>query len=97
MGSQAQQNGLVDVLGGLDQAVAAIRQKAHLTPTGDTNLVLYPPRKSLLDVLANTSPETLQDSAAETKLRQLLPVTLPGKALLHGGLLRILPYRIEVH
>ncbi len=96
MGAEAQQNGLVDQLGGLDQAVALIRQKAHLTPTGQTNLVLYPPRKSLLEVLANSSPEAVQDSAAESKLRQLLPA-LPGKALLHGGVLRILPYRFDVH
>ncbi|HEY7210871.1 MAG TPA: signal peptide peptidase SppA [Bryobacteraceae bacterium] len=95
MGAQARQNGLVDQLGGLDQAVTMIRQKAHLSPGGETNLVLYPPRKSLLELLTNTSPEALQDAAAESKLRSMLPA-LPGRALLHGGMLRILPYRIEI-
>ena len=95
MGSQARQNGLIDQLGGLDQAIAAIRQKAHLSPNGDTNLVMFPPRRSLLEVLANSSPESLQDSAAESRLREMLP-TLPSRLLLKGGLLRILPYRIDV-
>ncbi|MBV8866755.1 MAG: signal peptide peptidase SppA [Acidobacteriaceae bacterium] len=96
MGTQARQNGLVDQLGGLDQAVTMVRQKAHLPPTGDTNLVMFPPRRSLLEVLANASPEALQDSAAESKLRQWLPA-LPSPQLLKGGLLRILPYRISVY
>ncbi len=95
MGSQARQNGLIDQLGGLDQAVAAVRQKAHLSPNGDTNLVMFPPRRSLLEVLANSSPESLQDSVAESKLREMLP-TLPSRLFLKGGLLRILPYQIDV-
>ncbi len=84
MGTQARQNGLVDQLGGLDQAVAMVRQKAHLPPTGNTNLVMFPPRRSLLEVLANSAPDALQDSAAESKLRRMLPA-LPGRALLKGG------------
>jgi len=57
---------------------------------------MFPPRRSLLEVLANASPEALQDSAAESKLRQWLPA-LPSPQLLKGGLLRILPYRISVY
>lgn len=96
MGSQARQNGLVDQLGGLDQAIATVRQKAHLPPTGDTNLVMFPPRRSLLEALTNASPESLQDSAAEAKIRQLLPA-LPSRVLLKGGMLRILPYQLNIH
>lgn len=96
MGSQARQNGLVDQLGGLDQAVATVRQKAHLPPTGDTNLVMFPPRRSLLEALTSSSPESLRDSAAESKIRQLLPA-LPSRVLLKGGMLRILPYELNIH
>lgn len=96
MGSQARQNGLVDQLGGLDQAIATVRQKAHLPPTGDTNLVMFPPRRSLLEALTSSSPESLQDSAAESKIRQLLPA-LPSRVLLKGGMLRILPYQLNIH
>ena len=96
MGTQARENGLVDQLGGFDQAIAMIRQKAHLSPTGDTNLVMFPPRRSLLDVLANSSPDSLQDSFAETRIRQILP-SLPSRQLLKGGMMRVVPYRLDIH
>jgi protease-4 len=95
MGLQARQNGLVDNLGGFDEAVSLIRQRAHLPPNGDTNLVMFPPRRSLFDLLANTSPDTLGDVAAEEKIRALLP-GLPGRVFLKGGRLEILPYRLNV-
>ncbi len=96
MGEQARQNGLVDQLGGLDQAVALVRERAHLSSTGETNLVMFPPRRSLWEVLANSTPESLQNASTESKIRQALP-SLPSTALLKGGLLRILPYRIDIH
>ncbi len=95
MGAQAQQNGLVDQLGGLDQAVALLRQKAHLSAGGSTNLILYPPRRSLLEMLASSSTDSYADAAAESKLRKLVP-GLPGPAILKGGIMQLLPYRITV-
>jgi protease IV len=96
MGGQARQNGLIDELGGLDQAIALVRKKAKLPANGETNLVMYPPRRTLFEVLANTSPEALEGDAAETRLRKIVP-GLPGKALLEGGMLRILPYQVTIH
>lgn len=96
MGDPARQNGLVDQLGGLDQAVALIRKKAKLAADGETNLVMYPPRRSLLDILTNASPETIEGEAAESRIRKLAP-ELPSRALLKGGVLRMLPYRVTVH
>lgn len=95
MGAQAQQNGLVDTLGGLDQAVALVRKRANLSPTGDTNLVMYPPRRSLLDLLTSSSSDSLADAAAQSKVRKMLP-QMPSQAILKGGILRILPYRVTV-
>lgn len=95
MGAQADQNGLVDQLGGFDQAVALIRQKAGLSAVGETNLVMYPPRRSLLQMLTSSSPDTLADSIAETKLRRVLPF-LPSAAALKGGVLRLLPYTFSI-
>lgn len=92
MGAQAQQNGLIDSLGGLDQAVALVRKRANLSVTGDTNLVMYPPRRSVFDLLANASGDNLARSAIETKLRTLVP-NLPSETILRGGMLRLLPYR----
>ncbi len=95
MGAQAEQNGLVDQLGGLDQAVALLRQKAHLPAQGKTNLILYPARKSLLELLTGASTESYADAAATAKLRKMLP-ELPGPAILKGGIMRLMPYRFVI-
>jgi protease-4 len=95
MGAQAQRDGLLDALGGLDQAVALVRKRANLSPTGDTNLIMYPPRRSLLDVLASSSSDGLASAAAEAKLRKLI-AGLPSEILLKGGLLRMMPYRLII-
>ena len=96
MGEQALGNGLIDNLGGLDQAIALVRKKANLSPTGATNLVLYPPRKTLFELLTQSSPQAVEDEAAESKIRKALPA-LPSAAFLRGGTLRILPYRLLIH
>lgn len=95
MGAQALQNGLLDQLGGLDQAIALVRKRANLSPTGRTNLVMFPPRRTLFEVLSNSSQDTVADAFARTKLRKAIP-GLPGPALLRGGLLRLLPYRFDI-
>jgi len=95
MGAQARQNGLIDQLGGLDEAVEVIRKKAGLSAVGETNLVIYPPRRTLLELLSNSTPETLEEAAAESKIRALVPA-LPSRVFLKGGLLRLLPYSLNV-
>ena len=95
MGTQAVQNGLVDQTGGLDQAIALVRKKANLSPTGATNLVIFPPRRNLLDVLTSSSPDALAEHAASARIRMAL-AGWPGPALLKGGLLRLMPFRISV-
>ena len=95
MGAQARQNGLVDEIGGLDNAIALVRRRAKLTTGGETNLVVFPPRRSLLDILTNSSPDALETAIAKSQLRKNLP-GLPGAAFLKGGMLRILPYQVTV-
>jgi protease-4 len=99
MGAQARDNGLVDNLGGLDEAVAMIRAKAKLSAGGETNLVMYPPRKSLLEILSSSSPDSLEDAFAESRTRKLLPglpTGLNAQSLLQGGLLSRMPYMLTV-
>jgi protease IV len=52
-GRQAKQNGLVDVLGGLDAAVAVAKQRAKLAADTEVELVVYPPRKSFYEIVAD--------------------------------------------
>jgi protease-4 len=50
-GAQARQNGLVDALGGLDRAVALVKEQAGIAAGTEVELVNYPPRKTLFELL----------------------------------------------
>ena len=50
-GEQAKEKGLVDALGGFDEALAEARALAGLKPEAPVNLVFYPKRHSLWDRL----------------------------------------------
>jgi protease-4 len=52
-GHQARQIGLVDELGGLERALAVAKQHAKLDPGAEVELVIYPPKKTFYEVLAN--------------------------------------------
>jgi protease-4 len=95
MGAQAKQNGLIDELGGINLAVEIVRKKAGLSAGGETNLVMYPARRSLLEMLSSVTPEGLEEAAAERKIRAAVP-GLPSQEMLKGGVLRILPYSLNV-
>jgi protease-4 len=51
-GRQAQQNGLVDELGGLQRAIAVAKTRAKIPDTSEVELVVYPQRKSLYELLS---------------------------------------------
>jgi protease-4 len=50
-GAQAQQNGLVDALGGLDRAIALAKDRAGISPDTDVEVVTYPARRTLAELL----------------------------------------------
>jgi protease-4 len=52
-GRQALQLQLVDELGGLDRAIQIAKQRARLDPSKDVQLVVYPPKRTVYDLLAN--------------------------------------------
>ena len=100
LGEQAKQNGLVDQLGGLDRAVEMIRAKAQIPQGTRIELVPYPRRRSLLEVLLsreNEQPDLSLDSRVDAFLKQLhLPARSWLETVLKGGMLRIMPYSIRV-
>jgi protease-4 len=96
MGTQAHENGLVDNLGGFDEAISYIRGKSGLPVVGDTNLVVYPPRRSLLELLSNTSYDSLETAIVDRRIQKLVP-GLPSCSMLKGGILRQIPYSLTVH
>jgi protease-4 len=76
-GQQARANGLVDALGGLDQAIALAKKGAGIAADTEVEVVNYPPRKTLFDLLA----ERLSGSNSERDL----PVDLRMMAALFGA------------
>ncbi|MGH9593911.1 MAG: signal peptide peptidase SppA, partial [Bryobacteraceae bacterium] len=98
LGAQAKQNGLIDEIGGLDRAVELIKQRANITASEQVTLVPYPPRRTLLDLLLNRSDDTAEtqiNSEIDAMVRKVAG-RLPLRALAQGGVLRLMPYTLEV-
>lgn len=79
-GEQAKQNGLVDRIGGLLDAVAAVKEKAGIAADAPVDLVVYPRPKSLLQTLSD-------NMQGDTRITVGLPWT-PGRVLVYmpGGI-----------
>jgi protease-4 len=91
MGSQAKARGLVDELGGLDRAIELVKKKARIPAGERVSLVMYPPRRSLLDMVMRRP----QDDVLESKLAQAFG-RIPFHAWIQGGFLRMMPYWVDV-
>lgn len=95
LGVQASQNGLVDDLGGLDRAVALVKQQAKLRPEDKVTLVPYPPEKKLLEILLSKFGAGADDTVLDA-VRSKLGSAAHWRALLRGGMLKIPPYVVNV-
>ena len=94
LGSQAKNNGLVDNIGGLDRAIEMVKKKAGIAPSEKVQLVTYPPRRSILELLFQQSSDP--DAQVDAKLARYLGVNAAGiRPWLHGGMLSMLPFRLE--
>jgi len=91
LGSQAKANGLIDELGGLDRAIELVKEKAKIPRGERVNLVPYPAKRSIFDILFG---QTLE-SSIESRLGGILKgwqIRLWSR----GGMMRLMPYTIEV-
>lgn len=93
VGAQAKDNGLVDQLGGLDGAIAALKQEAHMPPSEAVTLVPYPRRRSVFELLFSRSDPTAE---VQMRLEEVLG-KFPLQLLSQRGFLQIMPYSISVH
>jgi len=91
LGAQARARGLVDEIGGLDRALELVKQKAKIPASENVTLVMYPPRRSVFDVLFGHPPESM----VESRLRSLLK-EWPPELWTRGGMLRLMPYWVNV-
>jgi protease-4 len=103
-GEQAKQIGLVDELGGLYKAIDLAKQRARIAADDEVQLVVYPPRRSFFEVLADEiqSPiGRLQTMNASEALLQILgprerkalaAVLAPSRLFRTGQVLAHMPY-----
>lgn len=98
-GRQARQVGLVDALGGLDTALAVAKQRAKLSPDADVEVVFYPPKRSVYELIAQSLQQsegsaslTLQTLFSPEERRAIGLITAPMRLFRRGELLAILPW-----
>ena len=69
-GAQARERGLVDALGGLDRAIALAKERAGISAETDVEIVSYPARKSLAELLL----EELSGSGSDRQIEALMSI-----------------------
>jgi protease-4 len=98
-GRQAKQNGLVDQLGGLDQAIAIAKQRAKIPAESGVEIVVYPPRKSFYEILTDEFSGSSESQMAavvaanlsNTELQVLRTVRGPFAWFRRGEALALMP------
>ena len=91
LGSQAATRGLVDRLGGLDDAVDLVKKKAGIPASERVTIEAYPEPVSILDLLwRRSSPEDLLQARLASLFRGM-----PFHAWMKGGYLRLMPYWVD--
>lgn len=103
-GEQARQLGLVDELGGLYTAIGLAKQRARIPADEEVELVVFPPRRSVYEVLADELQSPLgrlqERSAADAMLQLLGPrerkalsaLLAPSRLFRSGQVLAHMPY-----
>ena len=98
-GRQAQQKGLVDQLGTLDDAIAIARQTAGIEADTETELLILPKPRSFLEQLLEGPSVTTQVGFA-SPMKELAGPWLADLALMQRlfaePVLCWMPYRIEI-
>jgi protease-4 len=103
-GAQAKQLGLIDELGGLYKAIDLAKQRARIAAEDEVQLVVYPPRRSFYEVLADElqSPigrlrtahasDALLELLGPRERRALAAVLAPSRLFRTGQVLAHMPY-----
>ena len=95
-GKQAKQIGLVDELGGLERALAIAKSKANIAPDAEVELVVYPPKKSIYELVRDPFGSAKGGSALAALLgirdpRAVAALTAPLRVFRRGEPLALMP------
>ena len=99
LGDQAKANGLVDELGGIDRALEMIKAKAGIPAASEVNLVLYPPKRSVFDLVFNSYSNAEADALLSGAGLEPLRAAWHDASLrvwMRGGILRMMPFTIQI-
>jgi protease-4 len=96
-GKQAKEIGLVDELGGLDRALEIAKERAKIAAGTEVELVVFPPKKSLLEVVAdplgrNDRGTTVAALLGSPNARALEAVSAPLRLFRRGEPLALMPH-----
>jgi protease-4 len=100
-GRQAQDNGLVDALGGLDRAIALAKEGAKIDPASEVQIVVFPPPKSFYELLTDQLSGAGQQAAisrwltehlSRGELEMLRLMRGPLSMFRRGELLALMPF-----
>jgi ClpP class serine protease len=87
---------LVDALGGLDTAVALAKEKAKIPADEDVQLVVYPERRGLFDVLSEQfgggTAGLWSMLAGTTERRAVAALSAPTRLFRRGEPLALMPF-----
>lgn len=95
LGSQAKDRGLVDELGGLDKAVAMVKDRAKIAKDEKVRVVVYPQKRTLLEQFLSQNTPSVEMRLTRAAIRELTG-GLPLELLQQGGMMKLMPYRITV-
>jgi protease IV len=95
-GKQAKELGLVDELGGLDRALEIAKERAKIAAGSEVELVVFPPKKSLFEVVSEPLGRTDNGAGLATLLgtrnaQALNAVTAPLRLFRRGEPLALMP------
>jgi protease IV len=93
LGSQAKDRALVDELGGLDKAVAMVKDRAKIAKDEKVRVVVYPQKRTLLEQLLSQNSPSVELRMTRAAIRELTG-GLPLELLQQGGMMKLMPYRI---
>jgi protease-4 len=94
-GRQAREHGLVDRLGGLDTAIAAAKELAGIPADQEVEVVSYPTRRSLYDLVSaqfGGESRLLTALGGRSDARALLAATAPARLFRRGEPLALMPF-----
>ena len=101
LGDQAKGNGLVDELGGIDRAIELVKKKAGIPAANKVTLALYPPKRSLLEMVLKSNSDS--DGEADALLSGVGLSSIRAawhdaslRVWMKGGMLRMMPFSIRI-